>query len=311
MLRFTFIFATSCLFQSNAAFGQKVFLNARSSTVRIPTAQLGAVTVPPIVSARKAGDEWVPLDVDQAIPPVTRGVTCSLPDVLSNAGENVQDLIRDLDRYSATEVVQHQGVRSGHLLSPETHHFNYVATFKGMPSGYLDVEEDRRGKKSSDQFPEGVATIGTPTLILIFHPLYARGFNMECEGLGEWRGQPAWQVRFEELPGFANHMFTIDMNGKSYGVRFHGRAWILADSYQVAALQTDLAEPIDKIHLRLYHQENEYGPVHFPENDSEIWLPLNTQLYIDFSHHRFYRRHTFMDFHLFSVKVRQVFSSPM
>jgi hypothetical protein len=147
-------------------------------------------------------------------------------------------------------------------------------------------------------------------LILIFHPFYGKGFNMECEGLGAWRGQPAWQVRFEELPAFASHMFTIDMDGKSYGVRFHGRAWILPDSYQVAALQTDLAEPVDKIHLRLYHQENEYGPVHFPENDSEIWLPLNTQLYIDFSHHRFYRMHTFTDFHLFSVKIRQVFSNP-
>jgi hypothetical protein len=149
------------------------------------------------------------------------------------------------------------------------------------------------------------------SLILIFHPLYSIGFDMHCEGLGEWRGEPAWQVSFEQSRTAINRTCAIDVGPKSFDLRLRGRAWILANSYQVAELQVDLAEPIEKIRLRLYHQENEYGPVRFPGNQSEIWLPLNVQLYLDFSHHRFYRQHNFTDFRLFSVKTQQMFTGPM
>jgi hypothetical protein len=102
-------------------------------------------------------------------------------------------------------------------------------------------------------------------------------------------------------------MSDIVINGKSYDMRIRGIAWILQDSYQVAHLEIDLAETIPKIRLRLDHQAIDYQPVFFPQSDTTIWLPSSAELYMDFRGHRFYRRHSYTNFKLFSVKVQQEF----
>jgi hypothetical protein len=89
-----------------------------------------------------------------------------------------------------------------------------------------------------------------------------------------------------------------------------GRAWILADSYQVARLETDLEDPVPQIRLRLQHEDIQYAPVHFSQSQVEMWLPSSADLYMDFVGHRFYRRESFTDFQLFSVSTHQVIGSP-
>jgi len=253
---------------------------------------------------------WPPADVDEFVPPVSANQPCSLPQVLSRAGHRIEQLVRDLDRFSATEVLQHHKVdKAGHLHEPEMSRFDYLVFLAQRPSGLMNVEEYRKGRGKGDQFPDHVSTEGTPTLVLIFHPIYARNFSMSCEGMGDWHGKPAWQVRFAQRDSKAS-MITMIMAQHAYGVKIRGRAWILADSYEVARLETDLAEPIPAIRLRLDHQSVEYGPVRFPKSKVEIWLPASTELYMDFQGHRFYRRHTFTDFNLFSVKIDQQFGDP-
>jgi hypothetical protein len=243
--------------------------------------------------------------------PVAEVASCSLPDVVSRAGARVEELVHNLDRFSATEVIQHQLVnRSGKLQRPQIQTFNYVYSMKEAPDGYMISEENRDLTKSPNGFPDQVATLGSPGLVLVFHPNYVKDFRMSCEGLGEWHGQPAWQIRFEELPNCEHRMSNIIINGKSYGVRLRGIAWILEDSYQVAHLEIDLAETISKIRLRLDHQVIEYLPVSFPQSDTTIWLPSSAELYMDFRGHRFYRRLSYMNFKLFSVKIQQQISDP-
>ena len=74
--------------------------------------------------------------------------------------------------------------------------------------------------------------------------------------------------------------------------------------------QPGLADEIPEIRLRLQHPDIEYRPVHFDRGTGEIWLPSSTELYMDFHGHRFYRRHRFTDFQLFSVNVQQTFGDP-
>ena len=133
---------------------------------------------------------------------------------------------------------------------------------------------------------------------------------MTCEGLGDWRGQAAWQVRFEERRDHGHSMSQLQIGGTSFSLRLHGRAWILADSYQVAHLESDVAEEVPKIRLRLQHQDIEYRPVTSAGSKAEIWLPSSTELYMDFLGHRFYRRHSFTDIKFFSVKVHQTIANP-
>jgi hypothetical protein len=266
---------------------------------------------PPAGNIRSALEPWAPPNIDEMQFRVAEGASCSLADVVSQAGVRVEELVHNLDRFSATEVIQHQRVnRSGKLESPEIQKFNYVYSMKEASDGYMIGEENRDMTKSPNGFPDNIETLGSPGLVLVFHPNYVRDFRMSCEGLGDWHGQPAWQIRFEELPDRLHRMSEIFMYGKRYDLRWRGIAWILKDSYQVAHLEFDLAETVPKIRLRLFHQVIEYLPECFPESDTTIWLPSSAELYMDFRGHRFYRRHTYTNFMLFSVMVQQQIGAP-
>jgi hypothetical protein len=258
---------------------------------------------------RKKADLWFPPDIDRDIPQVAAGTACPLPDVLSGAAKRVEELIHNVDKFTATEVVEHQKVDdAGRLSRPEIRKFSYLVTIAREASGNMNVVEYRDGNLG--QFPDNIATLGTPALVLIFHPHHVKNFSMTCEGLGKWRGRPAWQVRFEERPTSAHAISTMEIGGRNFDLRLRGRAWILADSYQVARLESDLAEDIPQIRLRLQHQEIEYRSVPLPDKKGEIWLPLSTELYMDFRGHRFYRQHNFTNLQFFSVKVQQTFGDP-
>jgi hypothetical protein len=220
----------------------------------------------------------------------------------------VQELVRNLDRFTATEFVEHQSVSgAGKLGKAQNRKFDYVVSIGPGHGGYLSVQEYRSRAPNPEQFPDQVATEGTPSLVLVFHPLYARDFEMKCEGLSSWQGQPAWQVRFEQRRDRQNHLSNVVVGGRMYSIRLRGRAWILDGSYQVARLETDLADTIPKINMRLEHMTVEYRPVAFAARQTELWLPSSAELYLDFFGRRFYRRHSFTDFTLFSVDVEQEF----
>ena len=261
--------------------------------------------------ARKPNESWIPEDIDSAVPPVASGVACSLSAVLDGAGRKIKELVQNVDRFTATEVLVHQDVNpSGRMGRTETVKYDYLVSISKERDGLLGVDELRNRSHSLDLFPSHIATTGTPTLVLIFHPRYASDFWMQCEGLGEWHGQPAWQVRFEQRADRPGHMCEFIVNGSTYNVNLRGRAWILADSFQVVRLETDLKESIPEIRLRLSHQSIEYRPVNSTSLNLQLWLPSSTELYLDFQGHRFYRKHSFTDFKIFSVDTQYQISNP-
>jgi len=267
--------------------------------------------IPSVMEPRKPNEIWLPEDIDHAVPPVAAGVSCSLPAVLDGAGKKIVQLVQNVDRFTATEVLTHRPIdRSGAMGAPITVNFDYLVSFNERQGGAVSVDEVRNGGASLEQFPTHIATIGTPSMVLIFHPRYVNNFKMTCEGLGEWRGQPAWQVRFEQRADRPNQTLSFVVNRSTYDVNLRGRAWILADSFQVARLETDLEQAIPKIRLRLYHESVEYRPATSNVKNVDLWLPSSTELYMDFQGHRFYREHSFTDFRIFSVNTETQFNKP-
>lgn len=282
-----------CSLQTNTAIAQHTRASKKGSSTQALVVKPADRTAASSRDRWTKADQWFPEDVDRASPPVVPGKPCPLSEVLFGAEKSIEKLVRNVDKFTATEVVEHRTVdRSGRLGRPKRRTFNYLVTIAQTRSGGLNVEEYRNGGSKPDQFPDHIATLGTPSLVLIFHPHHVKDFRMTCEGLGEWRGQAAWQVRFEERPDSRNSISGLQMAGRSFSLRLRGRAWILADSYQVARLESDLMEEIPEIRLRLQHQEIEYRPVPFPESKREIWLPSSTEMYMDFLGRRFYRRHS-------------------
>lgn len=253
--------------------------------------------------------EWP--DVDQTVPPVVEGVRCSLPEVLRFAGERVQDLVTTLPQFTATERVQHQERdKAGNWRVPETVVFNYLAELREIRPGMLTADETRNGSRSPEVFPAKLADFGLPAIVLVFHPYFADEYSMSCEGLGEWEGHPAWQVRFQQRPDRAARIAAYVAGNRSFPKKLKGRAWIAADSYQIVRLETDLLEPIPEVRLIREHLVINYRPVRFLKNNVELWLPESAQVYMSVRGRFFRREHTFSDYLLFSVDVNQKIAEP-
>jgi len=255
--------------------------------------------------------KWMPPDIDEKIPPVQAGVACPLDKVLSGAGKRVVEFTKAVDHFSATELLEHQVIDShGIAVSSEDRKFNYLVSIQEVRPGYLNVDEYRDGGLGYDMFPDHLATVGLPSIVLMFHPVNVADYDMTCEGLGNWQGTPAWQVHFRHSDVTRSPIRTYKVGGHIYPVPLKGRAWISASNSQVLRIETDLRNPVPEIKLIAEHQSLDYGPVKFKDRDVQLWLPAETDIYFDYKGKRVHRRHSFSDFLLFSVEDKQKIGKP-
>ena len=55
----------------------------------------------------------------------------------------------------------------------------------------------------------------------------------------------------------------------------------------------------------------EYGPVPFQKKNTLLWLPKSAEIYFDFRKHRYYRRHSFDHYMLFSTDTNEKTNEPV
>jgi tetratricopeptide (TPR) repeat protein len=253
----------------------------------------------------------LPKDVDDEIPPVQASIPCSLSQVLQGASQRALEFTVALERFSAREeVVEEELDGAGVTQRAKRGAFNYVAALEHPSPHTILVDEMRDGQFSLDNFPAPLASEGLPAQELIFHPDYAEDFTFSCEGLGEWRGEPAWQVHFRERDDRPLRFRQWVIADRSYPVQLKGRAWISAHTYQPLHLETDLVEPITLIALDYEHSSVDYAPVKFPDGKRQLWLPARAEVYSRFRGHSSRQRHEFSDFVLFSVQTKETANTP-
>jgi tetratricopeptide (TPR) repeat protein len=254
---------------------------------------------------------WAPPDVDEDKPAVEPGASCALDRVVQMAGARVAELVKNVDRFTATEEMEHESLSPlGVQISRETRTFNYLVAIRQIGTRELDVQEYRNGSVSMQQFPAHLATIGLPVLALVFHPYYQDEYDFTCEGLGQWHGKAAWIMHFRQRSDQMNEMRVYHVGGMSFPVRLKGRAWIDAESSQILAMEADMVRPVPEIRLLRDHQLIEYGPVEFRKAKTPLWLPKSADWYCNLGGQRYHRRHNFSHFLLFSVEDSQHIGKP-
>lgn len=261
------------------------------------------------ISKLFASPRWGPADIDEAIPPLRGESPCPLPLILEQTSKRTQDLIDNLQRFSATERIEQIDFdKNGKRRNSTTQDANYVAQIETNSSGYPNIREYRAPTGASHQ--TAMMDTGAAAFALIFHPSHLGNFQFRCEGWTEFRGVTAWQLHFEEGAD-PNQAFTaLRVEGSLYLPRFKGRAWITADSYNVIHIETDLIAPLSQIGLQLEHLVIGYAPVQFQNRPIQLWLPDNASLYIDYHGHRYQRVHSFSQFQLFSVDTDERRNEP-
>jgi tetratricopeptide (TPR) repeat protein len=254
----------------------------------------------------------IPMRVDGVVPAVAVDVPCSLSTVLHGAGQRAEQLLGTLQKFNASERVEHYKLNAAGVPgAADVRSFDYVVTVSHDAQGGFQMQEYRNGGVvRAEQFPSGIRTANLSEHGLIFHPLLAPGFHFTCEGLGEWKGRPTWLVQFEEKKNDLNPFRSYVINGFSYPLQLTGRAWIDAGTYQVLRLESDLLKPVEKIHLTREHIAIEFASVKFRTRNQQLWLPQTAELYVEWNGRRFYRRHTFSNFKIFSTDSTEEVRAP-
>jgi tetratricopeptide (TPR) repeat protein len=257
---------------------------------------------------------WAPPDVDSEKLDLDSTAACELNQVVDAAGRRARELVQNVDRFTATEEIEHSNISPmGLQTSRETRKFDYVVEIHQVGKSDLDVTEYRNSNSSvgTQQFPGHIATVGLPTLGLIFHPNLQARYEFQCEGRGSWHGHAAWVVHFHQRSDHASNMLTYHVGNRFVAVGLKGRAWIDVGTSQILAMESDIMRPAPEIRLSRDHQLIEYGPVSFRDKSLQLWLPKSADWYCSISGQRFHRRHTFSQFLLFSIDDKQKISAPI
>jgi tetratricopeptide (TPR) repeat protein len=285
----------------------KPVANLASAEAHLPGIASLAALPPPKFSVKP----WQPAGIDEVKVAVAPDVSCPADTVIGESGKRAQELVGDVTRFAAIEDLFHQSLDEfGNPSRTETRKYNYVASITESEPGYFAINEYRADNVAASDYPDNIASTGFAGLALLFHPDVRDSFEMKCEGLGDWRGRATWLVHFRQRDDRPNRMHSYKVGNQFYSVKLKGRAWITSDKFQIVRMEAEMVAPLPEIELLSEHQIVEYGPVPFPKKNTTLWLPKSAEIYFDFRKHRYYRRHSFDHFMLYSVDTEEKRKAP-
>ena len=260
------------------------------------------VALMPEMSAA-AATAWAPPSVDTFVPAVASDVSCSADDVVQRTGINTNRQLENLEKFLATEHIQHEEVnKRGEVSQIRDKNFSYMVFVQHSKDGLVFLDEKRDGGTGTDSFPTSLATVGLVSLgVDVFHPGFAKTLNFKCEGLGQWRGKAAWVLHFEQKPNVKSYLRLWQTKTKTVEIPLKGRVWVAASSYNVLHVESDLREPMKDLELMRDHLAIDYGPVNFQNGKTELWLPWYADMYLELHGRRYHHNHTLTNFSLFAV----------
>lgn len=273
----------------------------------------GAVAPTPPPVAVPAKESWVPPDVDAEKPVRISGATCHLPQILKQGARHAEELVRDLEKFSATEDFQEVEIgRKGKLHRPVALKFDYLVFIKHLHPHVPYIDEIRTPSPTDRREGGPLLSTGVAALELVLHPDFNHDFDWKCEGMGEWKGQPAWMIHFQQRtdrPTSRLHALATP-SGQEYDLALKGRVWVAANGNQVLHLETDLVRPPKQTGLEREHYAIDYELVRFHTHPVALWLPESVDAYFRYKGHTYHQYSRFSHFKLFWVGTAQKIGKP-
>ncbi|HWQ03000.1 MAG TPA: hypothetical protein VNL38_00830, partial [Candidatus Nitrosotenuis sp.] len=254
---------------------------------------------------------WPLPPVDESMPEIRAGVTCSLPLVLTGVSKHVQSLVKNLEQITATEsieAVESDALGNRRLTDPRRYY--YVVAISEVRAGTLTVDEYRKPVSAQQPPPRGIETHGLFALPLLFHPFYSKDFEFRCEGLTQWHGQPAWSVYFQQRKDRPSRIRAYSLRNGRFPVKLKGRVWIAQNSYEILRLEANMLEPVKEIQLQHEHLVIEYQPMEFATRKDKLWLPTTAEYFAHFRDRVYHFRHSLSDYLVFNVNFGEKQKAP-
>jgi len=283
-----------------------------SSTIAPAVSVNGAASAVPAPVPPVSIRPWAPPDIDAKEYVVAPDVECSLDTVLLRTQMRMMKQIANFEKFMATEHIEHQDIDAyGNPGGIKSKDFTYLVFIRREKSGALLLDEQRDGGENLSEFPTSLATHGLVGLgVFLFDPDYQDDVTYRCEGLSEWRGQAAWEIRFEQKRDVESRLMTWRNSHGLFPVALKGRVWISSTTYDVLHLETDLRDPMAQLELDRDHLAIDYGPVNFDHGKTSLWLPWYAEMYMQLHGKRYHHRHTLTNYALFSVDTDNQIKAP-
>jgi tetratricopeptide (TPR) repeat protein len=280
---------------------------ASSLSIALPGVA-GAAPLPPPAPVRP----WGPPDIDAKEYPAVEDVSCSDSDIVQRTQARMKNQLGNFEKFLATEHIEHQEVDAYGIPGvPRSKDFNYLVFIEHPRPGYTYLEESRDGGANLDSFPTSLATQGLVALAVnVFDPNFEKDLTYQCEGLGSWRGQAAWRVRFEQRKDVPSEIRMWRNSHGTYPIPLKGRVWIDASSFDVLHIETDLREPVPALELTRDHLVIDYGPVKFDRGGTTLWLPWDAEMFMELHGKRYHHTHTLRNYMLFSIDTANTIAAP-
>jgi tetratricopeptide (TPR) repeat protein len=255
---------------------------------------------------------WAPPDVDTVQPPVKAGVACHLPLILRSAGRKAEAWVKELQEFSATEHYQSVEINHhGNVGEPFVKDFQYMVFVHKIRPHVFQLQILRQPKPDLQHMGSPLFGMGTVGLALVFHPDFRNHFSWSCDGLGKWKGRPAWVIHFAQLPNRPiARMIRFKTIWGSERMPLKGVAWLSQRDDHVMHLETDLVKPVDKSHLERDHFSISYRKVKFHSHPVELWLPERVDMYAIYRGHAYHNYSRYSHFELFWTGTEQKLGKP-
>ena len=287
----------------------KVATSSNAALSLPPDAGSNAPLEPPVEIP--PSPNWAPPDIDAVKPFVISGAACPLQQVLKTAGENAEQFVSTLEKFSATEEFQTIEItRDGALDKPSAQAYNYFVFVDRVTPTVFQINEVREQHSQRVTLSARLSDMGVPGLALAFHPSVQANLDWECEGVGKWNDQAAWVLHFQQRPDKPSVLAMFVTPSHSYPMALKGRAWVSESRGEVLHLDTDLVQELKSVDLKREHFSIDYKLVSFHEHDTDLRLPENVDTYIQYRGHFLHHYHHFSDFKLFWVGASQKISEP-
>src|SRR5262249_45979846 len=147
-----------------------------------PASSPAPITVPPLPPPLVPVRPWAPPDVDAREYSTARDVACSVDDVLQRTELRTMKQLANLERFAATEHIEHQEVDANGNAGPvRQRDFTYLAFVTRPKKGFVFLEEERDGSQELSSFPTSLASKGLVGLgVFLFSPEYKDDVAYRC-----------------------------------------------------------------------------------------------------------------------------------
>ena len=183
--------------------------------------------------------------------------------------------------------------------------FDYVVLFQSSSSEPIMVESRlaKEGPSKHKNVPL-LLTNGFSTLLLIFHPYYAGGFQFTDQGEESVDGRVCVKVHFQHVKGLRSTTALL-LGGREYPLDLQGTAYVDKASGTIVKINAALESSMEDVGLRSLETEVHYLPVNFQGVPQAYWLPTSATIEVESVHQHWRNQHQFTAYHRFETTVKE------